>query len=217
MHFLLFSKLPFEVIDPVGLIECYCFQTNFYANYDAIDNVRKRKLEDVNNIGARIPTTLLPECNKIIEATKRLQIFSFDIDKFLGKQDKDIEIHVSMLDKEVLQKLTLLNGIRLSTATKILHTLYPSIIPIIDNTLQKKYKDEVNYQWMYNEYFQILSDYFKNLKLETNWTNICQVYDVLSKNGLVLNKIRIFDIIWWSYLRSKNPIQGKIVNWSSIK
>jgi hypothetical protein len=214
MQFLLFSKLPFEVIDSVGLIECYCFQTNFYANYDSIP---KRKIEDVNNIGARIPTVLLPECKKITEATNDLPIFRFTIDTFLGQPDEYIDGHIRMLNDEVLQRLTQIKGISLSTATKILHTLYPDIIPIIDNTLKEKYKNEVNYRWMGNDYFQIISDYFKNLKIETNWVNICQLHDVVTKSGLILSKIRIFDIIWWSYLKSKNRIQGKVINWSSIK
>jgi hypothetical protein len=216
MDFLLFSKLPFEVKNPEMLIECYCFQTNFYSSYDAIATARKRKIEDVNNIGARIPTELLPKCTEIINRTKDLQIFNFIIDTFLGQKDEDADSYIRALHVEVIQKLTRLNGIRLSTATKILHTLYPGIIPIIDNTLQKKYK-ELNPGWMENDYFQILSDYYKNLKIETNWINICQLNSALSETGLVLSKIRIFDIIWWSYLKSQNPIQGKIIKWASIK
>jgi len=216
MDFLLFSRVQFEITDPEMLIECYCFQTNFYNSYDAIATVRKRKIEDVNNIGARIPTELLPKCTEIINRTKDLQIFNFIIDTFLEQKDEDVDSCIRLLDEKVIQPLTQLNGIRLSTATKILHTLYPSIIPIIDNTLQKKYK-ELNPKWMENNYFQILSDYCKNLKIETNWNNICQLYGILSKRGLVLSKIRIFDIIWWSYLKSQNPVHGKIVKWSSIK
>jgi hypothetical protein len=212
MKFLLFSKLPFEIVDPVGLIENYCFQTNFYANYDAIP---KRKIEDVNNIGARIPIALLPQCTEIIKASNNLQIFHFNIDSFLRQSGESIDGHVRIL-VEVIQRLTQLIGIQLSTATKILHTLYPNVIPIIDNSLKKKYKNDVNCQWIENDYFSILSDYYKNLRIDSNYANICQLYGLLFKSGLILSKIRIFDIIWWSYLKSKNPIQGKVINWSSI-
>ena len=54
MEFLLFSKIPFEISDPIALIECYCYQNDFYAKYDLLLEYRDRKIEDVNKIGARI-------------------------------------------------------------------------------------------------------------------------------------------------------------------
>ena len=56
MKFLLFSKIFFEVSYPVTLIECYCFQSDFYANYDLLSD---RKVEYANKIGARIKKELL--------------------------------------------------------------------------------------------------------------------------------------------------------------
>ena len=51
MEFLLFSKIPFEIPDPIALIECYCYQNDFYSKYDLLED---KKIEDVNKIGARI-------------------------------------------------------------------------------------------------------------------------------------------------------------------
>jgi len=59
MKFLLFSKISFEISDPIALIECYCYKNDFYAKYDLLKN---RKVEDVNKIGARIKKELLSEC-----------------------------------------------------------------------------------------------------------------------------------------------------------
>jgi len=54
MKFLLFSKISFEIPDPIALIECYCYQNDFYTKYDLLLEHRDRKIEDVNKIGARI-------------------------------------------------------------------------------------------------------------------------------------------------------------------
>ena len=54
MKFYLFSKISFEIPDPITLIECYCYQNDFYAKYDLLLEHRGRKIEDVNKIGARI-------------------------------------------------------------------------------------------------------------------------------------------------------------------
>jgi hypothetical protein len=51
MKFFLFSKISFEIPDPIALIECYCYQNDFYAKYDLMED---KKIEDVNKIGARI-------------------------------------------------------------------------------------------------------------------------------------------------------------------
>ena len=51
MKFLLFSKISFEISNPITLIECYCYQNDFYRKYDLLEN---RKIEDVNKVGARI-------------------------------------------------------------------------------------------------------------------------------------------------------------------
>lgn len=51
MRFYLFSKIRFEIPEPLTLIECYCYQSDFYSKYDVIEN---RTIEDVNKIGARL-------------------------------------------------------------------------------------------------------------------------------------------------------------------
>ncbi len=47
MEFLLFSKISFEIPDPIALIECYCYQNDFYSKYDLLED---RKIEDVNKL-----------------------------------------------------------------------------------------------------------------------------------------------------------------------
>ena len=54
MKFFLFSKISFKIPDPVALIECYCYQNDFYTKYDLLIENKDRKIEDVNKIGASI-------------------------------------------------------------------------------------------------------------------------------------------------------------------
>jgi len=79
MKFLLFSKISFEIPDPIALIECYCYQNDFYSRYDVIED---RKIEDVNKIGARIKKEVLLECKKITESTKSLSMFKYNLEQF---------------------------------------------------------------------------------------------------------------------------------------
>ena len=71
MRFILFSEISFEVSHPIVLIESYCFQNDFYSNYDLLGN---RKIEDVNKIGARINQDLLQQCKTIVENYNNLKI-----------------------------------------------------------------------------------------------------------------------------------------------
>lgn len=215
MKFLLFSKISFEVSDPVALIESYCFQSNFYANYDLLSN---RKVEDVNKIGARIGKKLLPKCEAVSESTKNLCIFKYDLDRFLKLNDKTRNYHVKELNQRTIRKLLEIKGIGLSKATKVLHTLYPKIIPMIDNALQEEYRKEINSQWMEEQSDQILIDYYNNLREDDNLQHLTQIFGIISKNNLVgLTKVRSFDILWWSYLKSKKLRQKRNINWSTIK
>ena len=72
MKFFLFSKISFEIPDPIALIECYCYQNDFYSKYDLLED---KKIEDVNKIGARIKKEVLLECKIITERTKSVNIF----------------------------------------------------------------------------------------------------------------------------------------------
>ena len=78
MKFYLFSKISFEIPDPIALIECYCYQNDFYTKYDLILEHRDKKIEDVNKIGARIKKEVLSECKKITESTKSLSMFKYN-------------------------------------------------------------------------------------------------------------------------------------------
>ncbi|MCK4419139.1 hypothetical protein KAV79_04980 [Candidatus Aerophobetes bacterium] len=102
MKFLLFSKISFEIFDPIALIECYCYQSDFYAKYDLLKN---RKVEDVNKIGARIKKELLPECEAVTERTKNLSIFTYNLDQFLNLDDKNRDDQINELNEMVIQEL----------------------------------------------------------------------------------------------------------------
>ncbi len=215
MKFLLFSKISLEVSDPIALIESYCFQNNFYANYDLLSD---RKIEDVNKIGARIGRKLLPKCEAVTRNTKNLCIFEYDLDGFLKLNSKTRNYHIKKLNQRTIKKLLEIKGIGLSKATKVLHTLYPKIIPMIDNALQEEYRKEINSQWMEEQSDQILIHYYDNLRQDDNLQHLTQILDSISKNNLVgLTKVRIFDILWWSFLKSKKLRQERNINWSTIK
>jgi len=215
MKFFLFSKLPFEIPDPVALIECYCYQNDFYSKYDLLED---KKIEDVNKIGARIKKEVLFECKKIIERTNNLSIFKYTLGNFLDLSEKDRDKQVKELSEIVIQKLLNINGIGLSTATKILHTLYPKIIPMIDSLLQKKYRQVINDGWTENKSDEIFIDFYKNLQIESNQKNLNYIFNEISKNNLKnLTKIRIFDILWWSYLKAEKLRVEKGINWNTIR
>lgn len=78
--------------------------------------------------------------------------------------EKDRDEQIKELNDIVIQKLLQIKGIGFSTATKILHTLYPKIIPMIDNLLQKKYLQVINDVWMENKSDQIFIDFYKIYK-----------------------------------------------------
>jgi hypothetical protein len=215
MKFFLFSKISFEILDPIVLIECYCYQNDFYAKYDLL---KDRKIEDVNKIGARIKKEVLSECKKITESTKSLSIFKYNLEQFLDLEEKDRDEQIKELNESVIQDLLKINGIGLSTATKILHTLYPKIIPMMDNPLQNKYREKINNLWTKKRADEILIDFYKNLKEESNRKNLNHIFKEISKNNLKnLSRIRIFDILWWSYLKAEKLREEKGIYWNTIK
>jgi len=218
MKFFLFSKISFEIPEPITLIECYCYQNDFYSKYDLLLEHRDRKIEDVNKIGARIKKEVLSECKKITESTKSLSIFKYNLEQFLSLDEKDRNEQIKELNEFVIQKLLKINGIALSTTTKILHTLYPKIIPMIDSLLQKKYRQVINYGWTKNKSDEIFIDFYKNLKEECNRQNLNHIFKELPKNNLKnLTKIRIFDILWWSYLKAEELSEEKGIDWNTIR
>jgi len=215
MKFLLFSKISFEIPDPIALIECYCYQNDIYSKYDLLGD---KKIEDVNKIGARIKKDVLLECKKIIERTNNLSIFKYNLAQFLDLEEKKRNKHIKELNEFVIQKLLKINGIGLSTTTKILHTLYPKIIPMIDNPLQNEYREKINNVWTEKRADVIFIDFYNNLKIESNRKNLNYIFKEVSKNNLKnLSRIRIFDILWWSYLKAEKLGEDKGINWNTIK
>ena len=215
MKFFLFSKISFYIPYPITLIECYCYQNDFYTKYDLLKN---RKIEDVNKIGARIKKEVLSECKIITERTKSLNIFKYNLEQFLDLEEKKRSEHIIELNDFVIQKLLRIKGIGLSTATKILHTLYPKIIPMIDSLLQKKYHQVINDGWTEKRVDEIFIDFYKNLQIESNRKNLNYIFDKLLENNIQhLSKIRIFDILWWSYLKAEKLREEKGVDWNTIE
>ena len=215
MEFLLFSKIPFEIPDPIALIECYCYQNDFYSKYDLLED---RKIEDVNKIGARIKKEVLLECKIITESTKSLGIFKYNLEQFLDLEEKDRDEQIKELNEFVIQELLKIKGIGLSTTSKILHTLYPKIIPMIDNPLQNKYREKINNVWTEEQADEIFIDFYNNLKMGSNQENLNYIFDRLLENNIQhLSKIRIFDILWWSYLKAEKLREEREINWSTIR
>jgi len=215
MKFFLFSKISFEITDPIALIECYCYQNDFYSKYDLLED---KKIKDVNKIGARIKKNVLLKCKKIIERTNNLSIFKYNLEQFLSLDEKDRDEQIKELNEIVIQKLLKIKGIGLSTTTKILHTLYPKIIPMIDNPLQKKYREEINNVWTEKRADEIFIDFYNNLKIECNRKKLNYIFDKLLENNIQhLSKIRIFDILWWSYLKAEKLREEKGINWNTIR
>ncbi len=215
MKFFLFSKISFEIPEPIALIECYCYQNDIYSKYDLLGD---KKIENVNKIGARIKKEVLFECKTITERTKSVNIFEYNLEQFLSLKKKDRDEQIKELNESVIQELLKIKGIALSTTTKILHTLYPKIIPMIDNPLQNKYREKINNVWTQKRADVIFIDFYNNLKIESNRKNLNYIFDKLLENNIQhLSKIRIFDILWWSYLKAERLGEEKGINWSTIR
>jgi len=103
MKFYLFSKISFEIPEPIALIECYCYQNDFYAKYDLLLEHKDRKIEDINKIGARIKKEVLSECKIITERTKSLNIFKYNLEQFLSLDEKDRDEQIKELNESVIQ------------------------------------------------------------------------------------------------------------------
>jgi len=214
MKFHLFSRIKFEIPDPISLIECYCYQSDFYSKYDVIEN---RKIEDVNKIGVRLKSKTILDCKAIVEGTKKLDIFQNTLNQFLDLDRQERENQVKELNSVIFQNLLKIKGISFSTAIKILHTIYPEIIPMIDNPLQIKYKKEINLSWNPQKVDEILIDFYQNLRIEDNLENLNENSEELTKNNLKhLTRIRIFDILWWSFLKAERLKYEKGIKWTSI-
>lgn len=214
MKFHLFSKIVFEIPNPISLIECYCYQSGFYFQYDVI---RNRKIEDVNKIGARLKLETILKCKNILEDAKNLDILHYSLDELLELDEVIRAKQIKKLNEELFQKLMAIKGINFSTASKILHTIYPEIIPMIDNPLQSKYCKEIDQSWNPKNPYGILVDFYNNLKREDNRNNLDRISIELSKINLKhLSKIRIFDILWWSYLKAEIRKKENGIRWTSI-
>jgi hypothetical protein len=214
MQFTLFSKISFDVSNPVWLIEAYCFLTDFYQNYDLIS---RREIVAVNRIGARIKKSTLRQCKAVLEAMGNLRLFESNLDELLCFDEKKRKDYIDELSAEVIAPLLEIRGIGFSKVTKLLHTIYPEIIPMIDNPLQELYRSKVNPKWSDKHVEEIFIDYYENLLEKSTLQNLNEVFSELRDNHLFgLTKLRVFDIIWWSYLRSESLRLNKNIKWSSI-
>jgi len=218
MEFLLFSEISFEVTEPMALIEAYCFQTDFYSNFDLLKN---KKIPDVNKIGARIKNKLFPACLDVTDTTNYMYIFKYDLDRFLDLSKKTRDKHIKNLNENVIKKLMDIDGIGLSKATKILHTLYPRLIPMIDGLLQDFYAElctnNASEKWTGKQTDQILVAYYDSLTKEQNRHNLDTLYADINGRIRGLTKVRIFDILWWSYLKARKLGRKEDVVWSTVK
>ena len=206
LNFKLFSKINFSVHNPILLIEACCIQSDFYVNYDII---RNKNISYVNKIGGRINENVLKKCSEVINDSA-VKITSYTLDSFQELENKEKKELVKELDTKIVKKLLSIKGIRLSKVTKILHTLFPEICPMIDNPLQQIYKQQINNSWKAESLEELLIQFYENLANVENKDNINRLHRELTH--LKLTKIRIFDIIWWSYLKSLDP-KRKGISW----
>jgi hypothetical protein len=89
---------------------------------------------------------------------------------------------------------------------------------MIDNPLQNKYREKINNVWTVKRADEIFIDFYKNFKEECNRQNLNHIFKELPKNNLKnLTKIRIFDILWWSYLKAERLKGEQRINWTTIK
>ena len=146
---------------------------------------------------------------------KNLKIFDYDLDKFLDLSVDKRSDCIKEFNEKAIKELLEIEGIGLSKATKILHTLHPEIIPMIDNPLKVEYQ-EINKQWTEGDP-KIFIDYYDNLKAGDNWQNLNKIFKEVSENKLGLTKVRIFGILWWSYLKAKKLKHQRNIRFSSIK
>lgn len=220
MQFTLFSEISFEVSDPIALIESFCFQSDFYKNYDLLlQEKENRTIENVNKIGARIKEEILEDCKVAIDESKDLKIIAHNLDSFLTLKKEEKEEQIKEVSK-VIQKLLEIDKIGLSKATKILHTHYPDIIPIIDGQLQKaykKYRKEIKQPWEADQAEEILLDFYMNFEAGDTWKNLCKIAADLKKSNLNITKVRIFDILWWSYLKAETLRSEIGIKWDTIR
>jgi hypothetical protein len=88
----------------------------------------------------------------------------------------------------------------------------------MDNPLQNKYREKINNIWTKKRADEILIDFYKNLQIESNRKNLNHIFKEISKNNLKnLSRIRIFDILWWSYLKAEKLREEIGINWNAIK
>jgi len=222
MTFQLFKKISFKVTDPFALIEAFCFQSDFYANYDAVP-VRERKIQHVNKVGARIDERLLSKCQTVRKNIEKLRIFKYDddLDGLLKLDTGEMDDIVREFNEKAVKGL-MNRGIGLSKATKVLHTFHPETVPMFDNPLQRLYSEKINSQWDVGDP-QIFIDYYQNFKEGNTWDYLKTISEQLQENNLALTKVRVFDILWWSCLKSKNlnarlkKEQRKTINWLTLQ
>ena len=88
---------------------------------------------------------------------------------------------------------------------------------MIDSMLQEEYRRAVNPEWKQDNSGQILYAYYINLKEEPNRSYLTDVYNDVASNLPCLTKVRVFDIIWWSYLRAKKLRRINRINWCTVK
>jgi hypothetical protein len=71
----------------------------------------------------------------------------------------------------------------------------------------------INDVWTENKSDEIFIDFYNNLRIESNRRNLNYIFDKLLENNIQhLSKIRIFDILWWSYLKAEKLREEKGIN-----
>jgi len=89
---------------------------------------------------------------------------------------------------------------------------------MIDNPLQNKYREKINNVWTQKRAEVIFIDFYNNLQIESNRKNLNYLFNEVTKNNLKnLSRVRIFDILWWSYLKAEKLREEREINWTTIR
>lgn len=56
-------------------------------------------------------------------------------------------------------------------------------------------------QWKEGDWHQLFNDYYASFLVKETFSNLCKNHSNVS--FLNLTKVRVFDILWWSFLKSK--------------
>ncbi len=123
----------------------------------------------------------------------------------------DGELHVVA---DVVRQVAKWSGFGASLATKVLHKKRPNLIPILDN--QAIFGAYMNPNWPEQRSWQETIKSHARILEALRWIR----YDIQSRENMDTwlalhaiepnhSRIQLFDSVWWSYFRKREPVHNK--------